>query len=74
MRGVRVLRAQSSVFNLVRDLLFDCSRILKYAKIRTVLQSKSIVESAILASLVTRHFNLGVPVITVKNYTSYGNN
>ena len=26
-------------FNLVRDLLFDCLRVLEYAKIRTVLQS-----------------------------------
>ena len=44
-RGVRVLRARSpgavslSVFSLVPDLLFDCSRVLEYAKIRTVLQS-----------------------------------
>ena len=28
-----------SVFRLVPDLLFDCSRVLEYAKIRTVLQS-----------------------------------
>ena len=28
-----------SVFRLVPDLLFDCSRLLEYAKIRTVLQS-----------------------------------
>ena len=27
------------VFTLVPDLLFDCSRVLEYAKIRTVLQS-----------------------------------
>ena len=27
-----------SVFSLVPDLLFDCSRVLEYAKIRTVLQ------------------------------------
>ena len=51
--GVRVLRARSarashprlspvslSVFALVPDLLFDCSRVLEYAKIRTVLQSR----------------------------------
>ena len=54
--GVRVLRApvgrvrrekkkrlspvSLSVFSLVPDLLFDCSRLLEYAKIRTVLQSK----------------------------------
>ena len=28
-----------SVFSLVPDLLFDCSRVLEYAKIRTVMQS-----------------------------------
>ena len=27
------------VFSLIPDLLFDCSRVLEYAKIRTVLQS-----------------------------------
>ena len=27
-----------SVFSLVPDLLFDCSRVLEYAKMRTVLQ------------------------------------
>ena len=27
------------VFSLVSDLLFDCSHVLEYAKIRTVLQS-----------------------------------
>ena len=30
-----------SIFSLVPDLLFDCSRLLKYVKIRTVLQSIS---------------------------------
>ena len=29
-----------SVFSCVPDLLFDCSRVLEYAKIRTVLQSR----------------------------------
>ena len=43
-RGVRVLRVRLSpvslsVFSLVPDLLFDCSRLVEYAKIRTVLQS-----------------------------------
>ena len=43
-RGVKVLRARLSpvslsVFSLVPDLLFDCSRVLEYAKMRTVLQS-----------------------------------
>ena len=33
------VRVSLSVFNLVPDLLFDCSRVLEYAKIRTVLQS-----------------------------------
>ena len=33
--------ASFPVFSLVRDLLFDCSRVLEYAKIRTVLQSSS---------------------------------
>ena len=28
-----------SVFSIIPDLLFDCSRVLEYAKIRTVLQS-----------------------------------
>ena len=28
-----------SVFSLIPDILFDCSRVLEYAKIRTVLQS-----------------------------------
>ena len=28
-----------SVFSLIPDLLFDCSRVLEYAKMRTVLQS-----------------------------------
>ena len=41
-RGVRVLcarTARASVFSLVPHLLFDCSLVLEYAKIRTVLQS-----------------------------------
>ena len=42
--GIRVLctwsaRVSLSVFSLVPGLLFDCSRILEYAKIQTVLQS-----------------------------------
>ena len=51
-RGVRVLSAKRarekrlspvslSVFNLVPDLSFDCSRVLQYAKIRSVLQSRT---------------------------------
>ena len=45
-RAVKVLRAKRvspqvslSVFSLVADLLFGCSSVLEYAKIRTVLQS-----------------------------------
>ena len=52
-RGVRVLRAlhtrvrrrspvSLSVFSLVPDLFFDCSRALENAKIRTILQSSTI--------------------------------
>ena len=37
--GVRVLSARASHFSLVPDLLFDCSPVLEYARIRTVLQS-----------------------------------
>ena len=33
------VRVSLSVFSLVPDLLFDCSRVLEYAKIRIVLQS-----------------------------------
>ena len=33
---------RASLTRLVPDLLFDCSRVLEYAKIRTVLQSKAI--------------------------------
>ena len=47
-RGVRVLRTRSArashvrEVSLVADLLFDCSRVLEHAKIRTVLQSRLI--------------------------------
>ena len=51
-RGLRVLSAKRarekrlspvslSVFNLVPDLSFDCSRVLEYAKVRAVLQSRT---------------------------------
>ena len=55
-RGVRVFtRAKHaslspvslSVFSLVPDLLFYCSRVLEYAKIQTVLQSTRIPESVL---------------------------
>ena len=35
----RISPVSLSVFSLVPHLLFDCSRVLEYAKIRTVLQS-----------------------------------
>ena len=34
------VRRRSLFFSLVPDLLIDCSRVLEYAKIRTVLQFK----------------------------------
>ena len=34
------LTRPTGVFSLIPDLLFDCSRVLEDAKIRTVLQSK----------------------------------
>ena len=37
-----------SVFSLVPDLLFDCSRLLEYAKIRTVLQSSLYEDSGLV--------------------------
>ena len=37
----RMSLTRASLFSLVQDLLFDCSRVLEYAKIRTVLQSIS---------------------------------
>ena len=33
----RLYRVSLSVFSLAPDLLFDCSRVVEYAKIRTVL-------------------------------------
>ena len=41
-------------------------RITSHTKIRKV---KSVVESAILISLVTRHFNLGVPEVIHLNHS-----
>ena len=58
-RGVRVLRVWGgrkttclspvslSVLSLVPDLSFDCSRVLEYAKIRTVLQSRLLLHRGI---------------------------
>ena len=39
-REKRLSPVSLTVFSLVPDLLFDCSRVLEYAKIRTVLQSR----------------------------------
>ena len=38
-RAKRLSPVSLSVFSLIPDLLFDCSRVLEYAKIRPVLQS-----------------------------------
>jgi len=38
----RLSPVSPSVFTLVPDLLFDCSRVLEHAKIRTVLQSRGV--------------------------------
>ena len=38
-KSLACAKLQLSIFSLVPDLLFDCSRVLEYAKIRTVLQS-----------------------------------
>ena len=40
-REKRLSPVSLSVFNLVPDLSFDCSRVLQYAKIRSVLQSRT---------------------------------
>ena len=43
-----------SVFSLVPDLLFDCSRVLEYAKIRAVLQSMGSALEACILLVVTK--------------------
>ena len=53
-----------SVFSLVRDLLFDCSRVLEYAKIRTVLQSNCLLFIYFIFTLSLQQNKLG--------YTSQG--
>ena len=40
-REKRLSPLSLSVFNLVPDLSFDCSRVLEYAKIRSVSQSRT---------------------------------
>ena len=49
-----------SVFSLVLDLLFDCSRVLEYAKIRTVLQSitLSTYSDSIVSAMITYEVQL----------------
>ena len=44
-----------SIFSFVPDLLFDCSRVLEYAKIRTVLQSKLLVVIGMTMKLTLCH-------------------
>ena len=55
-KTVSFFPSKSAVFSFVPDLLFYCSRVLEYAKIRTVLQPTRIPES-VLPSYI-------VPVIT----------
>ena len=50
-----------SVFSLVADLLFDCSRVLEYAKIRTVLQSRGAMNGVHSASVILDYPTSGVP-------------
>ena len=47
-----------SVFSLVPDLLFDCSHVLGYAKIRTVLQSKEIPGELSRENLISSHVKI----------------
>ena len=63
-RGVRVLRTRSArashvrEVSLVADLLFDCSRVLEHAKIRTVLQSRLILANESWNGNCGYHFQL----------------
>ena len=43
------------------DLLFDCSRVLEYAKIRTVLQSRGAMNGVHSASVILDYPTSGVP-------------
>ena len=54
-----------SVFSLVPDLLFDCSRLLEYAKIRTVLQSS--------LSIVLNRLQMEEPVNAVEQEVIFTN-
>ena len=69
-RGVRGLKCEAkgnlspvslSVVSLVPDLLFDCSRVLEYAKIRTVLQSRGAMNGVHSASVILDYPTSGVP-------------
>ena len=55
-----------SLFSLFPDLLFDCSSVLEYAEIRTVLQSKT--KSTLSAGSLRTIVGLVVPPITVAIY------
>ena len=70
-RTKRASVTRLSVFSLVPGLLFDCSRLLEYAKIRTVLQSKS--KPSISQS--GRHFSTNFPFRTMsqKNQSERNN-
>ena len=49
-----------SVFSLVPDLLFDCSRVLEYAIIRTVLQSKFLYPDGLTPPASLKHILMSV--------------
>ena len=53
-----------SVFSLVPDLLFDCSRVHEYAKIRTVLQSSSFSDH----NFINCFCSIGLQTTTAGNY------
>ena len=50
----------------VPDLLFDCSRILEYAKIRTILQSKVVISLQLNGLLCTKnHVSFAIVVCSI---------
>ena len=55
-RNLELIQYLESRKSLIPDLLFDCSRVLEYAKIRTVLQSKTILD---YLTVITMYFLSG---------------
>ena len=71
-RSVRVL-VSLSVFSLAPDLLFDCLRLLEYAKIRTVLQSRITLNNTI-NSIPSTLQKLFIEMVTFQEFTHELNN